>query len=92
MSKRIDRHVRRSGADYVQAFLRLLPQGNAWPRQPDTTLVKTCTGLNEYRGFVDGRAADLFEIESDPRRRSSCCRTGSATSACPTPAMRRRRP
>ena len=67
MSKRIDRHVRRSGADYVQAFLRLLPQGNAWPRQPDTTLVKTCTGLNEYRGFVDGRAADLLEIESDPR-------------------------
>jgi uncharacterized protein YmfQ (DUF2313 family) len=62
-----DRHVRRSGSDYVHAFLALLPFGYAWPRQPDSTLVKTCTGLNEFWGFVDGRAADLLEIESDPR-------------------------
>jgi len=67
MSKRIDRHVRRTGADYVQAFLALLPQGEAWPREPNSTLVKTVTGLNEYWGFVDSRAADLLEIESDPR-------------------------
>ena len=25
------------------------------------------TGLNQYWGHVDGRAADLLEIESDPR-------------------------
>ena len=62
-----DRHVRRSGADYAQAFLALLPQGQAWPRFPESLLVKTCRGLNEYWGFVDGRAADLLEIESDPR-------------------------
>jgi uncharacterized protein YmfQ (DUF2313 family) len=29
--------------------------------------VLTCTGLSKYWGFVDGRAADLLEIESDPR-------------------------
>ena len=62
-----DRHVRRSGSDYLHAFLALLPFGYAWPRQPDSTLVKTCAGLNEFWGFVDGRAADLLEIESDPR-------------------------
>ena len=45
----------------------MLPQGQAWPRGPETVLYKTCDGLNQYWGFVDGRAADLLEIESDPR-------------------------
>jgi uncharacterized protein YmfQ (DUF2313 family) len=63
-----DKHVRRSGADYLKAFLSLLPQGYAWPREPQTTLVRTATGLMEYWGFVDGRAADLLEIETDPRK------------------------
>jgi uncharacterized protein YmfQ (DUF2313 family) len=62
-----DRHVRRSGQDYAQQFLALLPDGQAWPRNPVSTLVQTCEGLNDYWGFVDGRAADLLEIESDPR-------------------------
>ena len=64
----IDRHVRRTGNDYAQAFLSLLPQGQAWPRYQDSTLVLTCTGLSLYWGFVDGRAADLLETESDPRK------------------------
>lgn len=63
-----DRYVRRSGEDYTQAFLQLLPQGQAWPRSLDSTLVKTCRGLSEYWGFVDGRAGDLLERESDPRK------------------------
>ncbi len=63
-----DKHVRRTGADYAQAFLSLLPQGYAWPRHATALLVQTCEGLNEYWGFVDGRAADLLEIETDPRR------------------------
>ena len=64
----LDRHVRRSGSDYTHAFLQLLPQGQAWPREPGSTLVRTCDGLSEYWGFVDGRAADLLERESDPRK------------------------
>jgi uncharacterized protein YmfQ (DUF2313 family) len=63
----VDVHVRRSGADYAQAFLALLPQGQAWPRYPATTLVQTVEGLNGYWGSVDGRAADLLEIESFPK-------------------------
>ncbi|HEV8466029.1 MAG TPA: putative phage tail protein [Pseudolabrys sp.] len=62
-----DRHVRRTGDDYAQALLSLLPQGQAWPRHPESILVQACTGLSEYWGFVDGRAADLLETESDPR-------------------------
>ena len=34
---------------------------------PESTLVRACTGLNEYWGVVDSRAADLLETESDPR-------------------------
>jgi uncharacterized protein YmfQ (DUF2313 family) len=62
-----DRHIRRTGDDYAQALISLLPRGQAWPRDPGTTLVRAITGLAEYWGFVDGRAADLLERESDPR-------------------------
>lgn len=63
-----DRHIRRSGDDYRDAFLELLPQGQAWPKHTiESTLWKACDGLNNYWGYVDGRAADLLETESDPR-------------------------
>jgi len=62
-----DHHVRRQGSDYAQAFLALLPTGPAWPRHAWSTLAQTVFGLADYWGFVDGRAADLLEIESDPR-------------------------
>lgn len=62
-----DRHVRRDGDDYGVEFLTFLPQGQAWPREPGSNLVKGCNGLADTWGFVDGRAADLLEIESDPR-------------------------
>jgi uncharacterized protein YmfQ (DUF2313 family) len=45
-----------------------LPQGPAWPRNSiDSVLYRACNGLAQYWGFVDGRAADLLETESDPR-------------------------
>jgi uncharacterized protein YmfQ (DUF2313 family) len=63
-----DRHIRRSGDDYAQAFLRFLPQGQAWPRDSGGVLFGVCDGLSQYWGFVDGRAGDLLERESDPRQ------------------------
>ena len=63
-----DLHVRRSGDDYGTALLALLPQGQAWPRDPGSTLDLTCRGLAHYWGDVDRRAADLLEQESDPRK------------------------
>jgi uncharacterized protein YmfQ (DUF2313 family) len=62
-----DRHIRRLGDDYGTQFLTFLPQGQAWPREPGTTLDLGCRGLADYWGTVDGRAADLLETESDPR-------------------------
>jgi uncharacterized protein YmfQ (DUF2313 family) len=64
----IDIHVRRSGDDYTHAMMGLLPQGQAWPRSPGGILFMTVQGLAEYWGYVDGRAADLLETESDPRK------------------------
>jgi len=63
-----DRYVRRSGSDYAQQFLRLLPVGQAWPKEPGSILERVCRGLADYWGYVDGRAGDLLERESDPRK------------------------
>lgn len=63
-----DRHVRRSGDDYGEELLTFLPQGQAWPREPGSTMVNALTGLAYTYGFVDGRAADLLERDSDPRK------------------------
>ena len=60
--------MRRTGSQYGYAFLELLPTGQAWPRHPEGTLARACFGLVDYWGTVDGRAGDLLEIESDPRK------------------------
>lgn len=66
-----DKHVRRSGSDYREAYFALLPEGQAWPKRiVGSVLWQTCDGLCGYWGDVDGRAADLLEIESDPRQTS----------------------
>jgi uncharacterized protein YmfQ (DUF2313 family) len=62
-----DRHVRRDGDDYAAALTALLPWGMAWPRDDDSILMRTVRGLSQVFGFVDSRAADLLEIETDPR-------------------------
>lgn len=63
-----DTFIRRDGADYAEAFARLLPTGEAWSRDPDATLMQLVRGQAEIWGaVVDPRAADLLEIETDPR-------------------------
>lgn len=63
----MDRHVRRNGDDYREALLALFPQGLAWPRNVNATLYKVVDGIAQVMGYVDGRAADLLTVESDPR-------------------------
>lgn len=63
-----DAFIRRDGADYAEAFARLLPTGEAWSRDPASTLMQLVRGQAEIWGaVVDPRAADLLEIETDPR-------------------------
>jgi uncharacterized protein YmfQ (DUF2313 family) len=63
----LDRHIRRSGDDYWQSLADLLPYGQAWPRWPESVLMRAVRGLAQTWGYVDARAADLLERESDPR-------------------------
>lgn len=63
----LDRHIRRSGSDYALALASLLPSGMAWSRDPASILMRAITGLANIFGFVDQRAADLLEIETDPK-------------------------
>lgn len=45
-----------------------MPTGTAWPRDPEAVLMRLVGGLGEIWGTkVDPRAADLLEIETDPR-------------------------
>lgn len=54
--------------DYAAALLDLLPTGPAWPRDPDSVLVRYFRGLARIWGdLVDQRAAVLLTRESDPR-------------------------
>jgi uncharacterized protein YmfQ (DUF2313 family) len=74
---------RHSGADYAAAFLDLFPQGLAWWRDNiDSVFWRAIRGLGQIWGspgvddesdilgeqWVDRRAADLLERESDPRK------------------------
>jgi uncharacterized protein YmfQ (DUF2313 family) len=65
-----DRHITRTGSDYVSAWSSLLPQGMAWPRTVGSTLMKTVTGLAQIWGDVETAASKLLEIDSDPRKTS----------------------
>jgi uncharacterized protein YmfQ (DUF2313 family) len=59
--------IRRGAEEYGGALMALLPTGPAWPRDPETVLARAVAGLAAVLGFVDKRAADLLEIEGDPR-------------------------
>jgi len=62
-----DVHIRRGQDEYWHALSAMLPQGIAWPRWPTTTIMKVVHGLAGVMGFMDSRAGDMLERESDPR-------------------------
>jgi uncharacterized protein YmfQ (DUF2313 family) len=62
-----DQHVTRSGEDYAEALQALLPQGPAWPRDYNSTLMTVVRGLTEIWGDFEMAASLLLERESDPR-------------------------
>jgi uncharacterized protein YmfQ (DUF2313 family) len=63
-----DRHVRHTKDDYAGAILDLFPSGPSWPRDEEANWVRLVDGLADVWGDpVDARAADLLEIETDPR-------------------------
>lgn len=63
-----DRFIRRTQEDYAQGFLSLLPRGAIWNRDLTRLVMRICDGLARFWAYVDSRAADLLERESDPQR------------------------
>ncbi|MGV1793842.1 YmfQ family protein [Rhizobium sp. A37_96] len=82
-----DMHVRRTQSDYQQAMADNLPTGPAWPREPDALLMKVLSGLASSWALVDARAADLLEIESDPRITSEMLDSWEAAWGLPDPCV-----
>jgi uncharacterized protein YmfQ (DUF2313 family) len=62
-----DRHVTRSGEDYADAMMSLLPMGQAWPRAEESALARVVKGLCRIWGDFETAASLLLERESDPR-------------------------
>ncbi|WP_374631823.1 YmfQ family protein [Ferrovibrio sp.] len=62
--------MERRGVDYYRAqLLALLPQGLAWPREPDTNLYLTLEAYAVLLSALQNRLCDLRE-EADPRTTS----------------------
>ena len=88
-----DRHVRRTGDDYVDALAALLPIGPAWPREPDTRADGARRPGKRKSGATSTAAPPIcWKSKAIRARRSNCCRIGNATLACPIPATPRRNP
>ena len=64
-----DHHIRRSGADYTEAFLSLLPQGQAWPKHaPGSVLSQDQSPACATIGASSTAAPPICSRrESDPR-------------------------
>jgi uncharacterized protein YmfQ (DUF2313 family) len=75
----------------------LFPDGIAWPKFPVAytpaqlpaapTFWKVIYGLAQYWGFVDSRAADLLEIETDPRKTMEMLKEWETAFGLPDPCL-----
>jgi uncharacterized protein YmfQ (DUF2313 family) len=65
--KPVDVQVRRGQEEYSFSLAAHLPTGIAWPRYWQSTIMKVVHGLAGIMGWVDGRADDFLNRESDPR-------------------------
>jgi uncharacterized protein YmfQ (DUF2313 family) len=88
IEQEFDRHIRRTGDDYAQALADLLPTGPAWPREDSSTLMRLVNGLAHIFGYVDARAADFLERESDPRKTLEMLDTWEFNWGLPDPCYR----
>jgi uncharacterized protein YmfQ (DUF2313 family) len=77
--------ARRTAEDYQEGFAALLPTGPAWPRDPESVLMQVLLGQAAIWERVDGRAADMIEIESDPRFTTEMLDSWEAAYGLPDP-------
>ena len=82
-----DKHITRSGDDYVSALSQLLPHGISWPRTVDSVLMKLVNGLSQIWGVVENAASLLLEVESDPRITASLLPEWERAFGLPDPCL-----
>ena len=76
----------RGPADYAASIAGLLPQGDAWPREPGSALAKLGDWMGAELARVDGRVADLLR-EADPRLTLELLSAWEAEFGLPDPCM-----
>lgn len=81
------RAIRATGADFAEVLADLLPEGEAWPREPESVLMQLVRGLAQVEELIDGRAADLLERESDPRNAIEMLTDWERTAGLPDPCV-----
>ncbi len=75
-----------SAADYLSQLQALLPQGPAWPRDPDATLTRLLAALAEEFARVDLRAKNLLD-EADPRTTAEMLSDWERVAGLPDPCV-----
>lgn len=75
-----------SGADYLSQLQALLPQGPAWPRDPNAVLTLLLDAWAAEFARVDGRANRLPD-ELDPRTTSELLADWERVAGLPSPCM-----
>lgn len=73
-------------ASYARSLAALLPQGQAWPTDPASTLQRVLLGLAQEMQRVDARAAALVQ-ESDPRTTTELLSDWERSHGLPDPCV-----
>lgn len=82
-----DTFVRRTADDYAQAFFSLLPKGDVWHRDLRRLVMRICDALARFWAYVDARAADLLERESDASKTVELLREWETAFGLPDPCF-----
>lgn len=62
--------MRATDEDYLFIQQGLLPEGAAWPRDPDATLTQMLDAFSAEYARIHNRAVDLIALEADAKRMS----------------------
>jgi uncharacterized protein YmfQ (DUF2313 family) len=82
-----DSWAQRGADDYAQAIESELPTGAAWPREPESDLMRWVAGCALIWAQVDSRAADFLIRESDPRATIEMLADWEAAFGLPDPCV-----
>ena len=81
--------VQWSAGDYAGVIAGHLPDGEAWPRDADSSLMAWVSGCAQIWGDVSARAAALLVVEADPRLTAQMIDEWERAFGLPDPCVKR---